>query len=471
DIKADLHDPDTVYVSLDNHKYGDYAPYLVKSTDRGRSWESISGDLPERHLVWRMVQDHEKPELLFAATEFGVFFSIDAGDSWVELEGGVPTISFRDLAIQKRENDLVGASFGRGFFVLDDYSVLREVSEASLAQEGSLYSTRKAWLYIPRSDLDFDDYKGSQGASHYVAPNPPYGAVFTYHLNTGLKTLAESRQAAEEPLETAGADVEFPGWEAVGQEAIQAAPAVLIVVRDRQGNVVRRIEGPADKGFHRIAWDLRYPAPDVITLGQGSDDGDPPRGLLAAPGTYTATLYKRVDGQVSQLDEPIEFAVERLYKGALPGAADTEVAAFWRSWEDATRASSALSLGLKRAVARMEAMSSALSRSRADVGQLDARLHELRESLHALDAELNGNPAKREVGEKTRPTVSQRLFAVERTVYRSLYGPTETSQQQLELANASMASIRSRLTSAESALNELGAALVSAGAPYVEGAP
>ncbi|WOJ92220.1 glycosyl hydrolase [Congregibacter variabilis] len=469
DIKADLHDPDTVYVSLDNHKYGDYSPYLVRSTNRGRSWESIGDDLPDRHLVWRMVQDHEKPELLFTATEFGVFFSIDAGDSWIELEGGVPTIAFRDLAIQRRENDLVGASFGRGFFVLDDYSVLREVSEASLKQEGSLYSTRKAWLYIPRSDLDFDDFKGSQGASHYVAPNPSFGAVFTYHLSDGLQTLAEARQKAEEPLEAAGKDIKFPGWDAVGKEATQAAPAVLVVVRDAQGNVVRRVEGPADKGFHRIAWDLRYPAPNVIALNQGDDDHQPPQGLMAAPGKYTATLYKRVDGQVSQLDEPIGFEVERLYQGTLPGASDADVATFWRAWENSIREASQLALQLKRAVASSDAMDKALTRSRADTGQLDAKLHELRETLHALNAELNGNPAKVEVGEKTKPTVSQRLSAVERTIYRSLYGPTQTSREGLALANKAMESIGGRLDRAESSMRDLAKALVAAGAPYVEG--
>ncbi|WP_439105609.1 VPS10 domain-containing protein [Congregibacter sp.] len=468
DIKADLHDPDTVYVSLDNHKYGDYSPYLVKSTNRGRSWESISDDLPERHLVWRMVQDHEKPELLFAATEFGVFFSIDAGDNWIELEGGVPTISFRDLAIQRRENDLVGASFGRGFFVLDDYSVLREVSEASLEQEGSLYSTRKAWLYIPRSDLDFDDLKGSQGASHYVAPNPEFGATFTYHLSDGLKTLSETRMAAEEPLETAGKDIQFPGWEAVAKEAIQAEPTVMVIVKDSQGNVVRRIEGPKDKGFHRIAWDLRYPAPKVIGLSEG-DEHEPSRGLMAAPGSYTATLYKRVDGQVSQLDEPVEFEVERLYQGALPGASDADVAAFWRAWEDATREASKLDLELSGAITRVDAMGKALSSSRADAGELDASLHQLRETLHALNAEVKGNPAKVEVGEKTRPTISQRLFNVERTIYRSLYGPTDTGRRELALANKAMASVRERLDSATSSMKELGEALVAAGAPHVEG--
>lgn len=469
DIKADLHDPDTVYVSLDNHKYGDYAPYLFKSTDRGRSWTSIAGDLPERHLVWRMVQDHEKAELLFAATEFGVFFSIDAGDSWIELEGGVPTISFRDLAIQRRENDLVGASFGRGFFVLDDYSVLREVSEASLKEEGSLYSTRKALLYVPRSDLDFDDYKGSQGASHYVAPNPAFGAVFTYHLADGLKTLAETRQASEESFEDAAKDIAFPGWEAVGREAIQAPHAVFVVVRDSQGKVVRRIEGPVSKGFHRIAWDLRYPAPKVVTVGQDSNDTDSEGGMFAAPGTYTAVLYKSMDGQVSQLDDPIEFAVERLYPGALPGAPESEVAAFRRSWEDATREASALTLDLRHAVARVDAMSTALGRSRADAGDLDRRLHNVRETLYALHGELHGNPAKREVGEKTHTTISYRLSVVERTIYRSLYGPTQTGRESLELANKAIKAVRDELTSAEGALQELGKALLEAGAPYVEG--
>jgi hypothetical protein len=363
----------------------------------------------------------------------------------------------------------VGASFGRGFFVLDDYSVLREVSEASLEQEGSLYSTRKAWLYVPRSDLDFDDLKGSQGASHYVAPNPSFGAVFTYHLSDGLQSLAEMRQNAEEPLESAGKDIKFPGWEALGKEATQAAPAVLVVVKDAQGKVVRRVEGSADKGFHRIAWDLRYPAPKVIALSQDNDDHEPPQGLMAAPGTYTATLYKRVDGQVSQLDEPIQFEVERLYQGALPGASDADVAAFWRAWETATREASSLALKLERAIASTDAMDQALSRSRADAGQLYAELHELRETLQALNAELNGNPAKREVGEKTRPTISQRLSVVERTIYRSLYGPTQTSQQGLELANKAMKSVSARLDRAESDLNKLGEALISAGAPYVEG--
>lgn len=468
DIKADLHDPDTVYVSLDNHKYGDYQPFIVKSTDRGRSWKSISADLPENHFVWRLAQDHVKPELLFAATEFGIFFSIDGGGKWTELEGGVPTISFRDIAIQRRENDLVGASFGRGFFIFDDYSVLREVSEASLEKEGSLYSTRKALWYIPRPHLNFDSQKGSQGDSYYVAPNPEFGATFTYHLSQDLQTKAEARQAAERPLIDAGKDVGFPGWDVVGAEAVQAKPSVFVLVKDAAGNVVRRVEGPVKKGFHRIAWDLRYPAPEAIGLSDSYGDNGP-KAMMAAPGKYTASLYKRVDGQTTLLDGEIDFEVERLYDGALPGAPEADVVSFWRSYEDAVREASAINIQLSQAVARVKAMEHALSRSRADAGELDLQLHNLRDEVHALNAEVNGNPARVEVGEKTHTTIGQRLFAVERGISRSLYGPTDTSRQSLELARKAMSAIKPRLEQVLTSLDAFGGVLISAGAPYVEG--
>ena len=139
----------------------------------------MHGNLPERTLVWRLVQDHVREELFFAATEFGIYFTVDAGERWTRLEGGVPTISFRDLAIQRRENDLVGASFGRSFYILDDFSPLREVSAKQLEQEATLFAPRDAWWYFPRPHLAFEPGRGDQGAAHFVAPNPPFGAVIT----------------------------------------------------------------------------------------------------------------------------------------------------------------------------------------------------------------------------------------------------------------------------------------------------
>ncbi len=183
DVKADMFNASTVYVALDNHKYGDYKPYLLKSPDKGVTWIDISSDLPEKHLVWRLVQDHVDKDLMFLGTEFGLFVTVNAGKNWIELNGGMPTISLRDLAIQRRENDLVAASFGRGFFVLDDYSSLRDISSSTVNQEAQLFKPRKAWWYIPRSVLDFDDKRGSQGTQHYVAPNPDFGAVYSHTIS------------------------------------------------------------------------------------------------------------------------------------------------------------------------------------------------------------------------------------------------------------------------------------------------
>ncbi|MBT8143629.1 MAG: glycosyl hydrolase, partial [Gammaproteobacteria bacterium] len=263
DIKADLHDEDTVYVVADNHKVGDFKPYILKSTNRGKSWRSIKGDLPDRHLLWRLVQDHVNSNLLFVGTEFGVFFTIDGGQRWVKLEGGAPNIPFRDLAIQKRENDLVGATFGRGFYILDDYTPLREISESDLQKEAVLFPVKDALWYLPKNTLGRergDGNRATQGASFFIAPNPPFGAVFTYYLRDELKSKKETRREAEKKAEKKGDDTPYPGWDALRAEEFEGDPAIIFTVRDEGGNVIRHFDAPAKAGFQRAAWDLRYPA-------------------------------------------------------------------------------------------------------------------------------------------------------------------------------------------------------------------
>ena len=470
DVKADLHDVNTVYIALDNHKYGDFRPFLLKSLDGGRTWQSITGNIPDRTLIWRVVQDHVKPELLFAATEFGIYFTIDGGGRWVKLQGDVPTISFRDLAIQRRENDLVGASFGRGFFILDDYSVLRDVSETQL-EEATLFSPRKAWWYVPRSHLSFDDQKGSQGTSHYVAPNPPFGAVFTYYLPEDLKTRTATRKEQEKQFEARQDNVTFPGWEALEQEIRQEDPVIRLTVQDDQGHVVRRLEGPAEKGFHRVAWDLRYPAPDAIDRDMPASAGGNSQGMMAAPGRYTVTLSQQVDGVVTLLSEPRSFEVVPMRRGALSGSPPREVAAFWRAFEETIRQSSAVQTVLSNAQRTATAMQFALARATAEPGDLDARLFLIKQDLQELDVELNGMSSKQQVGEKTRPTVGTRLSAVDRGVYHSTYGPTTTHREQLEIVRNELAGYQERLVRIQARLAELGQALINAGAPWVEGQP
>jgi hypothetical protein len=467
DLKADLHDADTVYVALDNHKFGDFTPYLLRSVDRGATWSSIRGDLPDNELVWRIVQDHVKPGLLFAGTEFGIYFSPNSGTTWVKLTGGVPTISFRDLAIQKRENDLIGASFGRGFFVLDDYSALRSVSAEQLAEEATLFPTRRAWWYVPRNRGD-----GLLGANRYVAPNPDFGAVFTYYLRDGLKTKEQIRQASEKALLEADEDVPFPGWDAVGDEMAESEPAIWIVVKDADGRTVRRVSGPIEQGMNRVAWDLRHPAPEAVVLSSRPSPFDSePKGMLAAPGRYSATLAREVDDEIAILTPPIHFEVKPLRGGALPGSPHSDVAAFWRSYEDTVRDSSAVTRSLGVEMARVDALRKALSRATIEPGDLDARLKRLRVALQRIEDELYGNRARRQVGEKTKPTIRSRLFSVQLGVARSTYGPTATHRETLGIVNAQLREIKKALAEARAEAAALGESLLQAGAPWVEGSP
>lgn len=465
DIKADMFDANTVYVVLDNHKYGDYQPYLAKSTDRGATWTSMKSNLPDRTMLWRIVQDHVKPELFFLATEFGVYFSVDAGNEWTILNGGMPTISFRDLAIQRRENDLVAASFGRGFFILDDYTALRGVSKEQLAQEATLFKPRKALWYIPRSHLDFDTPKGSLGAQLYMAPNPDFGAVFTYYLKDDLHSKKARRQASEKPLTEAGKDVPFPGWDAVKDEAEEQGPNVWLVIKGRDGKVIRRVKAETTKGFHRVSWDLKYPAAGAISL-EGENTGF--TSLMVAPGSYSATLYKQVEGAFSQLGEPVSFEVEQMREGALEGSTPTATASFWRAYEDASKEASKLTLSLTNAMSKAEAMQTAVSQSQANPGSLDREIRDLRQRLLDINTTFNGHAEKNQMGAKTKPTIGGRLFTLEVGVANSTYGPTETHKSTLKIVNDQLADLNGQLDEAKVEMARLIKNLIAAGAPWIE---
>ncbi|SHI50248.1 VPS10 domain-containing protein [Aquimarina spongiae] len=465
DIRADLFDAGTVYVALDNHKYGDFSPYLLKSTDNGRTWKSIKGNLPSKTLVWRLVQDHVDPNLLFIATEFGIYFSNNGGNRWVQLKGNVPTISFRDITIQRRENDLVAASFGRGFFVFDDYSALRNISAAKLNQEATLFPARDAWWYIAKPDIDFDDEKGSLGASHYVAPNPDFGAVFTYYLKDGYESATETRKKSEK--KNKGKDIAFPGWDKVDEESIASKPAVVITITNDQGKAVRRIYGPVTSGFHRISWDLKYPAPDAVSLEIQQYPFGAPEGFMAAPGRYTATLSKIIDGTVTSLSESITFEVKQLRKGALEGASMNEVTSFWRDYENTIREVSATGLKLSKANKKIKAMHTALKRATAAPSDLDSRIATLRKNLLGIQKKFSGSPSKGQVGEKSKPTIQSRMFAIFKGVQRSTYGPTATHIETMSIIKNQLAAITTQFNGVQNEMNSVLKAMKDAGAPYV----
>ena len=453
DIKADLYDANTVYVSLDNHKYGDFKPYLVKSTDQGRTWKSITGNLPERTLVWRMVQDHVDPNLLFAATEFGIYFTTNGGNKWIKLSGA-PTISFRDLVIQKRENDLVAASFGRSFFVLDDYSPLRNLSSTNLQQEAMLFQPKKTHSYVQKNII------GSYGHQEYLASNPPFGAVFTYYLKDGLKS-AKGKIGKDE----------FPSWEELDAQKRAVKPEILLVVKDEEGNRIKQIKGKTGKGIHRVNWDLRHASKNVVRLGRASQNRGFRRGggFMATPGTYSVTLYKKVDGVLTQLAEPKSFEVVPLREGALPNQSPESITAFRQEMEALVMDITATSLQLEKGINTVNAMETALTRSNGDITQLSAAVHQAKMALNDLDFQLNGNKAKDEIGARNAPTIRSRMFIGYRGLSTS-YGPTPTHRQSIDIAKKQLISLKAKLGDiVKNTIPNLEKDLQNAGAPLIEG--
>lgn len=456
DIKADLHDANTVYVSLDNHKEGDFKSYLYKSTDLGKTWTSLVSNLPERTLIWRLVQDHVDPQLLFIGTENGIYTSMNGGKEWKKLAGS-PTIPFRDLAIQRRENDLVGASFGRSFFVLDDYTPLRQMNEANLEKEAMLFEVRDTWLYSPR------DNDPGVGADQYAAKNPEFGALITYHLSTEYKSKAALRKEAEKKAKEDKQPLTFPGYDALDAEKDEVKPNTWLTVTDANGKVVRKMTVPSDKGMHRVAWDLRYSPIWAVT--ENSSRGG--SGPMVVPGTYSVTLSKEMEGQVTPLAGPVSFEVKSLHQPTVEGASATEYLAYHEEIVAAQAQMAAIQEDFRSAERKVKAMDVALERANVAPGELNSQLYAVKTALRLIDRQLNGSPSRAEVGEKDANSIGEQFFAG----YRGLsttYGPTDNHRSSLNVAKSMMITLRPEL---DQLLNQqipaLMQALEKAGAPVM----
>jgi len=471
DIKADLHDPDTVYVVVDDHKSGDFSPYVLKSENRGRRWESISSNLPDDHLLWRIVQDHQKPALLFLGTEFGVYFSVDAGDRWTKLAGGVPTISFRDLAIQTRENDLVGATFGRGIYILDDYSPLREVTGDMLANDATLFPVRRAHWYIPRRPHACvqPGCVDSQGDAYYVAPNPDFGALFTYYLPETLRSAKDARREDEKALEKANEDVRFTDWETLNEEAMESDPAIVFTVTDQDGNVIRHIEAPADAGFNRVSWDLRYPPLRPFVPASERSPNDASAGVLVAPGRYHVAMQQRLDGQFTALGEAREFDVVSIREPTIAGTSQDERLAFRRSIDELDSAVRGTLEAIDETVAELEAIQDVVTRSTADAA-LFSRADAIRRELTAERRRISGDPVRGRYSEDRPMPITARLSNANKSPHWNAHGPTTTHRESLQIArnefNAVQASLRQLI---DVDYERLKTALDQAGVPWSPG--
>ena len=465
------HDAATMYATFDNHKKGDFKPYVLVSKDTGRTWKAIAGNLPERGTVYALAEDPVVPELLFAGTEFGVFFTQDRGAAWNQLKGGLPTNQVRDLAIQERDNDLVLATFGRGFYILDDYRALRTASKETLDKEATLFPVRDAWMFIPATPNGGRE-KGFNGDRFFNAPNPPFGAVFTYYLKDELKSQRKTRLDAEKEKQKKGEDTLYPSWDALRAEDREEEPAILLTVTDQDGNIVRRLTGPVTAGFSRVAWDLRYPQFDPTSL--TPPDIDPwdrlPAGPLAAPGRYTVALSKRVGGVVTPLGAPQTFAAVPLGTASLPASDRKALLEF----EEKTGRLQRAVLGAVKAAAEAQTRIDHLKKALADtpraVPKLTDALRAIEARLKDLQIDLNGDTSRSSRNEPTPPSIVDRVQTIVGGHWDATSAPTATHRRNYDIAARQFAPVLSKLrTLTLTDLEKLEDDAEAAGAPWTPG--
>jgi hypothetical protein len=465
DIVASRHDPDVAYAVFDNHKRGDHRPYVLKSSDRGQRWRLISGGLPERGTVHTLAEDHVAPGLLFVGTEFGLYFTNDGGDHWQELTQ-LPTIAVRDLEIQRRENDLVVGTFGRGIYILDDYRPLRSSNEALAAP--ILFDARDGWLFNPDSRRGWGG-KGDYGTGRYAADNPPYGAVFSYYLPDDLRSLKEQRRDEERKRAAGGGDNPYPGWDRLRQEDREEPPAVLLTVTDSAGAVVRRLEGPADKGFHRVAWDMRYPAPDPVVL-EPPPDLPPwqrePIGPMALPGSYSVTLARRVQGQYEQLGSPQAFELKPLFSGGLIADDRVSVLEFQAQTATLYRAVSGADRAATEIEGRIDHLLRAVTDTPAATEAQGAALRALKARMQELRVALNGDSTRASRFEPAPLALLDRVGFIVGGGWGSQSAVTGNHRESFRIAGEQYRSVQAELTAVEDQLGALEAELDALGAPW-----
>ena len=461
DIKADLYEKNTVYAVFDNHKFGDYNAYIYKSKNKGFTWQKISNNLPENTLLWRIAQDHINSNLLFLGTEFGVYFTNNGGKEWTKLNGGMPNISVRDIAIQKRENDLVLGTFGRGIYILDDYSALRTFNK--IDKNSKLFSPRDSYWYKQKRILG-GSKKASQGDNYFVADNPPFGVEFTYYLKDKILSQKKSREKEEKKFEKENKIIEIPDWKILESEKKEINPAIWIFIYSNN-NIIRKVKADNKKGFNRINWDLSSESKSIISSKNFNKDES---GYMVNPGEYSAQLFKQVAGEFISISEKITFNVKQLTKSSIKGSAVSITSEFRVELHNLRDQANNLSNNIKDLKTNINMMLKAYERGTSLDENLHSSLLNNRNKILDLQKDLGGSQVRKEIGEENEyPSMWSYLWSASGGA-NSTYGPTQTHKKSLETANKIFLELEIIYINIEMSVKPMTEQLKNIGAPKIK---
>lgn len=464
-VLASLHDENTVFAVFNNHKNGDFKPYVLKSTNRGKSWSSITANLPEKGSTYGLRQDHVNKDLLFVGTEYGLFFTNDEGKEWKQIKAGLPTIAVRDIDIQKRENDLVLATFGRGFYILDNYAPLREINSDVLNSDKYLFEIKDGLFFHESHPLGYAG-TGFQGASYYSAPNPAVGATFTYYIKEAPKTIKEVRQASEKEALKNNTSISYPEVEDLRAEDREEKPYLIFVIKDAQGTEINRFTQSISTGVQRVVWDGSYSSVTRI------EENDSPLSSAssshpALPGKYTVEAFMVIDGQTESYFAPKEFQLNWLENNTLITESKDELLAFQKETEQMRRKVNALytyQRRLSKNVSKLKA--AARNTPGTDIHILDS-LRAIEYALEDLDIELHGDKSLSKREFETNPSLNSRLGQVYWNSYNSTSAPSGSQRQNLKIVEETYAELKTQLETQKAKVDAIAKQLETQGAPLL----
>jgi photosystem II stability/assembly factor-like uncharacterized protein len=475
DLLPDKFDENVVYATFNNMLNDDFKPYILKSSDKGKTWIPLTNKLPANGSIHTIEQDNVKPNLLFTGSEFSFYFSIDGGNEWIELKSGLPTIAVRDIAIQERECDLVIATFGRGFYVLDDYSPLRNFKKEMLDTPGYIFTIKDAKMFVQSRGFD------NQGSMYFKAPNPEFGATFTYFVKDVPKTAKAIREEKEKVLFEKGEPIPQPSIAELDAEAKEEKAYLVFTITDENNNIVKRLYKSASKGVNRITWNFTYESLAPVTTtkyepvvsisgGRGRRGGEG-RGIQAMPGTYKVALSIVAKNETKLLSEPVSFICKPLGLATFP---PTDIKAKYAWIGDASEFSRTMYGTISyitELVDRLNAIMQAIHQTPLATPEMMKEAKRINTELEDIQFKFNGPKAKAS-SEELPPVdmpLSDRLNEMTSASYGTSGDIVTTAKQQLEILKTEFPPILERVKKAGEDLQKLDKQLDAIKAPWTPG--
>ena len=459
------------YAACHNFSDGDYKPYLLKTEDGGKTWFSISANLPTPGNTYTFAEDHIDADLLFVGTQFGVYYTKTGGKEWIPLKNGMPGIAVMDLKIQRNENDLVVSTFGRGVYILDDYTPLRQLSKAALQNDAYIFPIKDALMYIPAAPFGFNGI-AFMGASFFAAPNPEVGAVFTYYIKDEYKSLKEKRRDIEKEKQKKGEDIDFPAYNTLKKESEQPESFLLFSITDENGNPVRKLKTDIKKGVNRIVWDFRYNAFSPVSIVPFDDSfawNEPDKGYMALPGKYKVSFSKFEDGKFTELTAPQEFLCKRLYNSNISEKDKIALDEFNKKIAELTRTISGADAWRVELVNKLIYIKKAVIESGKVPADTYTKIMTAELNLEDLNRKLNGDQLRGKYEGAVPTSLKQRIEIIAYGLWSTTSAPTETFNQNFEAARSKFNELSGLLKSIGEEINQVELLLDKYNAPYTPG--